>query len=157
MAVEIERKFLVDAEKWQQAVKPEGTFYRQGYLLNEKGRTIRVRVTDKQAFITIKGATAGISRKEFEYEIPVADGTELLDSYAVSEIEKTRYRLYFGNKLWEVDDFMGDNAGLLIAEIELHHENEPFTSPDWITTEVSDDPRYYNSNLSKSPYKSWFK
>jgi len=155
MAVEIERKFLVDAEKWQQVVKPEGTFYRQGYLLNEKGGTIRVRVTGKQAFITIKGTTEGISRKEFEYEIPVADGTELLDGFAVSEIKKIRYCLYFGDKLWEVDDFMGDNAGLLIAEIELQHENEPFTSPDWITAEVSDDARYYNSNLSKNPYKSW--
>ena len=155
MGLEIERKFLVDAEKWQQAVKPAGTHYRQGYLLNEHKRAIRIRVTDKQAFITIKGATTGISRKEFEYEIPVADGIELLDSFDVSEIEKIRYCLYFGNKLWEVDEFLGDNAGLLIAEIELHDENEIFTLPDWIVMEVSGDARYYNSNLSKNAYKNW--
>jgi adenylate cyclase len=157
MGVEIERKFLVDTEKWQQAVKPAGTYYRQGYLLIEDKRTIRVRVTDKQAFITIKGATAGISRKEFEYEIPVADGTELLNGFAISEIEKIRYRLYFGNKLWEIDDFLGDNSGLLVAEIELQQENEGFDLPDWITLEVSHDAKYYNSNLSKNPYKNWDK
>ncbi|MDB5089943.1 MAG: hypothetical protein JWR09_3937, partial [Mucilaginibacter sp.] len=92
-----------------------------------------------------------------EYEIPVADGTELLNGFAVSEIEKIRYRLYFGNKLWEVDDFLGDNSGLLIAEIELQHENEAFDHPDWITSEVSLDVKYYNSNLSKNPYKNWDK
>jgi len=155
MGIEIERKFLVDTEKWQQAVKPAGTHYRQGYLLNEYKRTIRIRITDKQAFITIKGATSGISRKEFEYEIPVTDGIELLDSFNVSEVEKIRYCLYFGNKLWEVDEFLGDNAGLLIAEIELQHENEAFNLPDWIALEVSNDAKYYNSNLSKNPYKNW--
>ena len=99
----------------------------------------------------------GISRKEFEYEIPVADGTEMLNNFAVSEIEKIRYCLFSGNKLWEVDDFLGDNAGLLIAEIELQREDETFNLPEWIGPEVSGDARYYNSNLSKIPYKNWDK
>jgi adenylate cyclase len=155
MGIEIERKFLVDASKWQKAIKPEGVCYRQGYLVNEDKRTVRIRVTDKKAFITIKGSTEGISRKEFEYEIPVADGAELLDDFAVSEIGKIRYCLYFGDKLWEVDEFLGDNSGLLMAEIELEREDETFELPDWITLEVSQDSRYYNSNLSKNPYKNW--
>jgi len=155
MGVEIERKFLVDHEKWNQVVKPNGTHYRQGYLLNDNHRTIRVRVTDKQGFITLKGASSGISRKEYEYKIPVEDGVELLDGFAQSEVEKIRYRIDFAGKLWEVDEFLGDNAGLIMAEIELKQETDEFERPDWITDEVSDDDRYYNSYLSTHPYKNW--
>ena len=155
MGVEIERKFLVDHEKWQQVVKPVGTHYRQGYLLDDDHRTIRIRVTDKQGYITFKGATTGITRKEYEYKIPVEDGNELLNGFAISEVEKIRYRIEFAGKLWEVDEFSGDNAGLIMAEIELQHETEEFEHPGWVTIEVSDDERYYNSNLAVNPYKKW--
>ena len=157
MGVEIERKFLVDHEKWQQVVKPAGTHYRQGYLLDDDHRTIRIRVTDKQGYITFKGATTGITRKEYEYKIPVEDGNELLNGFAISEVEKIRYRIEFTGKLWEVDVFAGDNAGLIMAEIELQHETEEFEHPGWVTIEVSDDERYYNSNLAVNPYKKWGK
>jgi adenylate cyclase len=155
MGLEIERKFLVDHEKWHRVTKPAGTHYRQGYLLNDDRKTIRVRVTDQQGFITLKGATTGITRKEYEYKIPVEDGNELLDSFARSEIEKVRYRIDFAGKLWEVDEFLGDNEGLIMAEIELKSEAEEFEKPGWITMEVSDDERYYNSYLSTHPFKKW--
>jgi adenylate cyclase len=155
MGVEIERKFLVDHEKWRDVIKPAGTHYRQGYLLNDDERTIRVRVTDQQGFITLKGATTGITRKEYEYKIPVEDGNELLDGFALSELEKVRYRIDFAGKLWEVDEFLGDNEGLIMAEIELHDEKDEFEKPAWVTMEVSDDERYYNSNLSRHPFKKW--
>jgi adenylate cyclase len=155
MGVEIERKFLVDHEKWRKVIKPEGTHYRQGYLLNDDLRTIRVRVTDKQGYITLKGATKGITRKEYEYKIPVEDGDELLDGFAQSEVEKIRYRIEVAGKLWEIDEFLGDNKGLIMAEIELQQEDEQFELPGWVTDDVSDDDRYYNSNLSVNPYAKW--
>ena len=155
MGIEIERKFLVDREKWRQVKKPAGVPYRQGYLSDEDNCTVRVRVTDKKGFITIKGASSGISRKEFEYEIPVSEGIELLDNFALFEVEKTRYCIDFKGKLWEVDEFFGDNAGLITAEIELKEENEKFELPGWISLEVSDDARYFNSNLAKKPFKNW--
>jgi len=155
MGVEIERKFLVDHEKWGKLAKPAGTHYRQGYLLNTNNKTIRVRTTDKQGFITLKAAGTGISRKEFEYKIPVDEGIELLDIFAEYEIEKVRFRIHFEGKLWEIDEFLGDNKGLIMAEIELKSETEDFKLPDWITEEVSDDERYYNSYLSIHPYKRW--
>lgn len=155
MGVEIERKFMVDHEKWRQLIKPAGTHFRQGYVLNEARRTIRIRVTDKQGFITFKGETTGITRKEYEYKIPVDDAIELLNGFAVSEVEKTRYRIDFAGRLWEIDEFLGDNTGLIMAEIELHSETDKFEKPEWITYEVSDDPRYYNSYLSTHPYTKW--
>jgi CYTH domain-containing protein len=155
MGVEIERKFLVDHEKWAQVVKPKGTHFRQGYLLNADNRTIRVRVTDVQAYITLKGASSGISRKEFEYKIPVEEGNELLDIFALSQLEKTRYCIDFDGKTWEIDEFAGDNNKLIMAEIELDSENESFKRPGWITDEVSDDDRYYNSYLSTHPFNKW--
>ena len=157
MGIEIERKFLVDHEKWNQVAKPAGTYFRQGYLLNENNRTLRVRVADTRAFITIKGGTSGISRKEFEYEIPPADGIELLNNFAISQVEKTRYCIDFAGKLWEIDEFYGDNAGLITAEIELKHEDEAFELPEWVAVEVSMDARYYNSNLSVNPFNTWNK
>ena len=114
-----------------------------------------MRVTDEQGYITLKGATTGITRKEYEYEIPVQDGVELLDVFAQSEVEKIRYRIEFAGKLWEVDEFLGDNEGLIMAEIELQDEAEEFEQPDWVTNEVSDDERYYNSYLSTHPFKEW--
>ncbi|MDF2432113.1 MAG: adenylate cyclase [Mucilaginibacter sp.] len=155
MGIEIERKFLVDYEKWRRLEKPAGTHYRQGYILDDAKRTIRVRLAGDHGFITIKGISTGISRKEFEYEIPAKDATELIDNFAGSEVEKTRYRITYAGKLWEVDEFSGDNEGLLMAEIELKQEDEKFEKPDWINKEVSDDERFYNSNLSKNPFKNW--
>ena len=155
MGVEIERKFLVNPEKWDKLVKPESAHYRQGYLVDDDKKTIRVRVTDTQGYITFKGPTANFSRKEFEYKIPVKDGNELLDQFAESEVEKIRYRIEFEGKLWEVDVFLGDNEGLIVAEIELTNEDEQFSMPDWVTEEVSGDERYYNSNLSVHPFKKW--
>lgn len=155
MGVEIERKFLVDHEKWSRVEKPKGTHYRQGYALSENLRTIRIRITDKHGYITFKGATQGISRTEFEYVIPVEDGEQLLNGFAESEVEKMRYRIEFAGKLWEVDVFLGDNEGLIMAEIELKNEEEHFELPPWVTLEVSDDTRYYNSSLSTHPYQSW--
>ena len=112
MALEIERKFLVDPAKWQALKKPKGTHYRQGYLADNMNITFRVRVAGKQGFITIKGATQGIVRKEYEYKIPAKQATELLDNFAPSSIEKTRYKIKFGRKTWEIDEFGGDNQGL---------------------------------------------
>ena len=155
MAIEIERKFLVDKDKWQQFEKPAPMHLRQGYIFSDENKTIRIRVADDQAFITIKGSTTGMSRSEFEYTIPANEGVQLLDSFAVSELEKYRYNITFAGKLWEVDVFLGDNQGLLVAEIELDSEDEEFELPVWVTTEVTGDKRYYNSKLSTHPFKNW--
>lgn len=155
MGQEIERKFLIDKNKWQQVNKPAGLFYRQGYLLTDPNKTIRVRLTDQKAYLTIKGISVGATRSEYEYEIPVDEAKELLDNFSVSELSKIRYKITFANKLWEVDEFLGDNAGLIVAEIELTHEDEAFEIPDWITQEVTGEEKYYNSNLTLQPYKNW--
>jgi len=157
MGIEIERKFLVDHKQWRQISKPEGIHYRQGYLATDAKTTVRIRVKDKHGYITIKGISKGISRSEYEYPIPAEDAIEMLDTLAESEVEKTRYRIHFEGHLWEVDEFLGDNEGLIMAEIELKDETETFVKPGWITQEVSDDDRYYNSNLSKNPFKNWGK
>lgn len=155
MAIEIEKKFLINHNKWHELVKPKGKRYRQGYLLHDKYKTIRVRLSDTNAFITIKGKTTGATRNEFEYSIPIADAKQLLDNFADNEISKTRYEIYYKDKLWEVDVFHGENEGLIIAEIELESEDEQFDVPDWVTEEVTDDPRYYNANLAMLPFKQW--
>jgi adenylate cyclase len=155
MATEIERKFLVHHSIWATVEKQNGKVFKQGYILREKNRTLRVRVTDDAAYITFKGAGNGISRSEYEYQVPVSEGIELLKGFATSVIEKTRYYISYAGKLWEVDVFSGDNSGLIVAEIELQHEDEPFEKPEWILDEVSHDSRYYNSSLSVNPYSSW--
>lgn len=155
MPLEIERKFLLDHSKWNKLGKPPGKLYRQGYLLNDVNKTIRIRTSKVNAFITIKGKTTGATRTEFEYAIPLADAKELLDSYSTGEVSKTRYEIFYKNKLWEVDVFHGDNDGLIVAEIELDSEEEPFDIPDWVTQEVTNDPRYYNANLSMHPFTQW--
>jgi len=155
MPKEIERKFLVNREKWETIPKPAGDFFRQGYLSIEPEKTIRVRQTNDRSFLTIKGKTEGISRQEFEYEIPKEDAQNLLDHFAVSELSKIRYRVTFAGKLWEVDEFFGDNEGLILAEIELQNEDESFELPDWVGDEVSHDARYYNSNLTVEAYQTW--
>jgi adenylate cyclase len=155
MGVEIERKFLIDKEKWQQLAKPGGVYFKQGYIVSDAQQTIRIRIAGDNAFLTIKGATTGISRKEYEYTIPVKDAQEMLDSFAGSIVEKTRCYITFAGKVWEADEFLGDNQGLLVAEIELEHEAEEFEIPEWVMEEVTGDGRYYNSNLSIHPFTKW--
>jgi adenylate cyclase len=155
MPQEIERKFLIKLDKWQHTEKSIGNFYRQGYLLTDPSKTIRVRLTNTSAFLTIKGLSVGAARPEYEYEIPMQDAKELLDNFAISELSKVRYKINFKDKLWEVDEFLGDNLGLIVAEIELNNENEAFEMPDWIDKEVTGEQKYYNSNLTIVPFKDW--
>ncbi|RFZ94739.1 CYTH domain-containing protein [Mucilaginibacter conchicola] len=155
MGTEIERKFLVDHNKWDKVNKPKGNVYKQGYILNEEKRTVRIRVTDTSAYITLKGAAEGISRSEFEYEIPKANGEQILKEFATTSLEKTRYNINYAGHLWEVDVFEGANQGLIVAEIELDKEDEAFEKPDWVAEEVSYDSRYTNALLSVKPYTTW--
>ena len=155
MGLEIERKFLVDHEKWSKVDKGTGVHYRQGYLLTDPQKTIRVRLTDTRAWLTIKGISKGATRAEYEYEIPASEASELLDNLSVSELSKIRYRIEFDGNVWEVDEFSGENQGLIVAEIELTSEDEQFVTPGWITKEVTGEERYYNSNLSIHPYSRW--
>ena len=155
MPTEIERKFLVDHQKWEGLIKPTGKLYKQGYILSDEKRTVRIRVTNDAAYITLKGALTGISRSEYEYTIPLNEGSEILDNFATSLIQKTRYNIEYAGHTWEVDVFTGDNSGLIIAEIELQNEDEQFEKPEWVGPEVSHDNRYANSSLSVYPYKDW--
>lgn len=155
MGIEIERKFLVDKEKWGQVDKNDRSLFRQGYILSDPEKTIRVRLTDKEAFLTIKGLSVGASRPEFEYSIPKADAQQLLDNFCGSEISKIRYFIMHDGKLWEVDEFLGQNEGLIVAEIELESEDEEFSLPAWIDKEVTSEKKYSNSNLAVRPYGSW--
>jgi len=155
MAQEIERKFLVDHKKWEQVEKPTGIPYRQGYMLRNDKQTIRVRVSDKKAHLNFKSKVSGLSRDEYEYEIPLQDGLEILNTFTTSGTEKMRYEIPFKGKTWEVDVFSGDNAGLIVAEIELTSEDEQFEKPDWVTKEVTWNGRYTNASLSIYPYKDW--
>lgn len=154
MAIEIERKFLVaDATVLQGR---DGTFYRQGYLSVDPQRVVRVRRADDRGFVTIKGATGGIARAEFEYAIPPADADAMLDQLCLRPlIEKTRYVVEHDAMRWEVDVFAGVNSGLIVAEIELSSERQTFSTPAWLGREVSNDPRYANANLVRCPYADW--
>jgi adenylate cyclase len=155
MATEIERKFLVDRTSWQPD-PATGTRYHQGYLSSEPGSTVRVRIAGDGGFLTIKGMTRGIARSEFEYPIPLADARQLLSELCHHPlIEKIRYREPWDGLTWEVDVFEGENAGLIVAEIELPTPDWAFTRPPWIGREVSDDPRYFNAALSRNPYSRW--
>jgi adenylate cyclase len=154
MSQEIERKFLVTGEGWR-ALAPAVT-YRQGYLSLDKERTVRVRTAGERAYLCVKGITRGCTRLEFEYEIPMADALEMIEKLAIRPIiEKNRTRAEVNGRVWEIDEFFGENAGLVIAEVELPDETVPLVKPDWIGKEVSDDPRYYNACLQSAPYASW--
>jgi CYTH domain-containing protein len=155
MKFEIERKFLVDKSKWNAVEKSESAFLQQGYLSRDPEKTIRIRVTDTEGFVTIKGRTVVATRKEFEYAIPKPDAMELLNEFCDAVISKVRYRALYKGNVWEVDEFGGDNEGLIIAEIELNSEHQEFEIPDWVGTEVTGEEKYYNSNLSLHPYKTW--
>ena len=152
MGIEIERKFLVVGDAWRQA---PGTAYAQGYLNRDKQRTVRVRVVEDAAWLTVKGASVGATRAEFEYPIPVADARELLALCDGPLVRKTRRVLVHAGATWEIDEFEGDNAGLVVAEIELASEETHFEPPPWLGAEVTHDARYFNSNLAAAPYSTW--
>lgn len=155
MALEIERKFLVINDDWRAAVRESQTF-RQGYLNNETRCSIRVRTAADQAWLNVKSVTIGAQRQEFEYEIPFADGNAMLDTLALRPfIEKQRHFIDIGGHTWEVDEFRGDNQGLIVAEIELNDPDEAFDKPSWLGPEVTHDVRYYNTNLCRHPFKDW--
>lgn len=154
MAVEIERKFLLKNDSWRDSVIRSHVL-KQGYLASSPLPTVRVRTSDNKAFLTIKGRTEGISRVEFEYEIPSDEAIEMLKLSAQTPIEKTRYIVQANGHTWEIDVFEGSNAGLVLAEVELDSEDEKIELPDWIDIEVTSDPRYYNSALSKAPFSTW--
>jgi len=154
MPREIERKFRVKGEAWRSA--GQGTLYRQGYLSTVPERTVRVRIAGQKGFLTVKGSNRGATRLEFEYEIPLADARRLLDELCERPlIEKTRYTIDFGGLTWEVDEFAGENAGLIIAEVEIGDEAQQIQLPEWVGEEVTGDPRYYNANLIRQPYSRW--
>ena len=152
MALEIERKFLVNSDEWRKA---EGVVFRQGYLSTHKERTVRVRVVDSHAKLTVKGINRGAVRAEFEYDIPLEDAKELLSLCEQPLIEKIRRRIEYEGLVWEVDEFFGENEGLVVAEVELDREDQRLAKPEWVGEEVTDDPRYYNANLISSPFKRW--
>ena len=155
MGTEIERKFLLKSDAWRNEVT-ESTRLVQGYLLRGDKSAVRVRIKDDVAELNIKHTQDGINRLEYEYEIPLADAREILDEVAQKPlIDKTRHHVVHDGHLWEIDEFHGENAGLVVAEIELARADEPFKKPAWLGQEVSLDQRYYNSNLSKLPYTQW--
>ncbi|MEB3280866.1 MAG: CYTH domain-containing protein [Lyngbya sp.] len=154
MGIEIERKFLVKDDRWRSLAT--GILYCQGYISSEKGRTVRVRIIGNQGYLTIKGPVASRVRSEFEYVIPVEDAEEMLQTLCERPfVEKKRHKISFGDLIWEVDEFLGENQGLILAEVELPDPNQIIEIPDWIGEEVSHDPRYFNSNLVKHPYCQW--
>lgn len=154
MAKEIERKFLVISDEYK--ALGEGVLYRQGYLSRVKERIVRVRLVGERGFLTIKGENRGAVRDEFEYEIPAEDATLMLDLLCEKPlIEKKRYRITHAGIIWEVDEFLGENEGLVLAEVELDNENQVIELPNWIGKEVTADARYFNSNLSLLPFKRW--
>lgn len=153
MPLEIERKFLVADDSWRDG--SPGTRLSQGYLTRDPGRTVRVRISGEKAWLTIKGNSEGIRRSEFEYDIPLEEGRELLALCLPSVIDKTRYEVEFAGHTWEIDVFHGDNDGLVVAEVELEHESVNPELPPWVGKEVSDDERYFNSCLAVRPYAIW--
>ncbi len=156
MAQETERKFLVLNDRYKTAASRSFQII-QGYLSSDPQRSVRIRTKGDSAYITIKGATnpTGISRYEWEKEIAMSDAKELLALCEPGAIEKVRYEIKYGGHVFEVDEFFGDNIGLVIAEIELSDENEPFLKPEWLGSEVTGEKKYYNSMLSKNPYSAW--
>lgn len=153
--MEIERKFLVNNEKWSIFHKGDCEYILQGFLLIDLNKTIRVRVKGERAYITIKGKSMNYSREEYEFLINKKEAIEIISKFSEYIIEKNRFTFEYLGKIWEVDEFLGDNYGLIIAEIELNSESENFELPEWVDREVSNDIRYYNSNLAKNPFINW--
>lgn len=154
MGLEIERKFLVKSDHWRTGAV--GKLYRQGFISIQKGRTVRVRVVEDMGYLTIKAAAQGIARTEFEYPIPLQDAQTLLGQHCLPHlIEKTRYRIEHAGLVWEVDEFLGLNQGLIVAEVELESADQPIELPNWVGQEVTHQTRYLNSALSQHPYSAW--
>jgi adenylate cyclase len=154
MATEIERKFLVKGDHWRS--QGTGKYYKQGYIPTQDKTTVRVRIAGDRGYLTIKGKNQGMVRAEFEYPIPLQDAEIMLETLCHPPlIEKVRYRIPQGDLVWEVDEFSGENSGLIVAEVELQDEHQAIALPDWIGQEVTEDPRYYNANLVNHPYQSW--
>ena len=156
MAEEIERKFLVDRQKLPSLENSH--IIRQGYIPGTRTATVRIRTSNDKAYLTLKGKATGLTRSEFEYPVPMRDALLMLDEFCEgSVIEKKRYLVPYEGHTWEIDIFEGENEGLIVAEIELSDENEAFAKPEWVTREVSSDPKYRNSNLIMHPYTRWEK
>ena len=156
MAIEIERKFWIKNKNWKVAANPlEGIVIKQGYLNTDKERTVRVRIYGTKAFLTIKGKSVGMTRAEFEYEVPIEDAIELLQLCNQPIIEKVRYKIHLDNVIWEVDEFEGINEGLILAEVELESEKQKVNIPKWTGKEVTGDIRFYNSSLVNNPFTKW--
>lgn len=155
MGIEIERKFLLQHEGWRKHVESK-THLLQGYVSVNPEAAVRIRIAGDNAFLTLKGKRSNFSAAEFEYPVPVADAREILERMCVYEpIEKWRHIVEHRGHMWEIDEFLGANAGLYIAEIELESANTEFSIPDWLGEEVSDDPRYTNASLAQHPYSTW--
>jgi len=155
MALEVEHKFLLANEDWRNEIQ-HSEIFRQGYLSSQPTSSIRVRICEHRAWLNIKSATIGTHRLEYEYEIPLADAQEILSNLCNKPlIEKTRHYVQHGPDLWEIDEFEGDNQGLIVAEIELDAIGQSFAKPAWLGAEVTHDLRYYNNNLTLHPYSEW--
>lgn len=154
MGIEIERKFLLKDESFKALAESKHSF-RQGYIEGSEMATVRVRIADEKGFFTIKSKAVNFSRSEYEYEIPLKDAEEMLDKLCGNKVEKYRYIVMNEGNRWEVDEFLGENAGLLVAELELQSEDETFALPSWLGEEITHDIRYRNSYLAENPYKSW--
>jgi adenylate cyclase len=155
MALEIEHKFLIKNNDWKEHIRNSAT-YKQGYLVSDKTRSIRIRTSNNTAWLNIKSATTGSYRNEYEYEIPFSEGIEILNTLCETPlIEKIRHFVPYKQHIWEIDVFDGENEGLVIAEVELSEIGEAFSIPTWVGIEVTDDLRYYNNSLCKNPYKNW--
>jgi adenylate cyclase len=161
MGIEIERKFLVKGEGWrwsttdQKSSHAQGTSLIQGYLASHEQATVRVRIAGDLAYLTVKGKVKNLARPEFEYAIPVADVQGILPLCGSLIVAKTRYKIPFKDLIWEVDEFVGANQGLVLAEVELQSPDQPVSLPEWVGAEVSEDPRYFNSYLARHPYSTW--
>jgi adenylate cyclase len=154
MGKEIERKYRLTSDDYKK--EGRGILYYQGYLNSVKERTVRVRIIEDKAFLTVKGITVGVSREEYEYPIPYDDALMMLENLCERPtIKKYRYKINYKGFCWEVDEFLNENKGLLVAEIELKHEDQEFPLPPWIGEEITSDPRYYNANLVKHPFSEW--
>lgn len=153
MNIEIERKFLLRNNLWKEGAT--GIHYKQAYLTEKGDNTVRVRMEGDKAKLTIKSKATNISRMEFEYDIPVEDAQQLFTIAKTAAVEKYRYKIPYAGNIWEVDEFLGENEGLVVAEIELKSEDQPFEKPSWIGAEVSGDKRYTNANLARFPFKKW--
>lgn len=155
MPVEIERKFLVEGDGWRSAASRR-ELLRQGYVAGSELCSVRVRVGGDRAWLGLKGRLSGMTRLEYEYEIPSAEANEILDRLCSrGRIEKWRHWVPHGRHEWEVDEFLGDNAGLVVAELELDSESEAFERPTWLGAEVTEDSRYLNTSLARHPWRAW--